>query len=858
MPDGRLKSPAPAVRFASQLHHYGQRPALITAQGTLSYEQLAAKVAAVAERLGPERRLVLLQAENTVEAVIAYLAALAGGHPLMLVPADKPAATESIRRAFDPDVILSTGPGTGEPRIDELRPGTAHELHPELALLLSTSGSTGSPKLVRLSHENVQANAASIAAYLRLTEADRAITTLPMSYCYGLSVINSHLMRGASLVLTGTSVVDPCFWELFNRHAVTSFAAVPYTFDLLERVGFEQMELPSLRYITQAGGRLAPQLVSRYARLGGERGWELFVMYGQTEATARMAYLPPELAAGQPDRIGVPIPGGSFRIEPVDGLEHGELVYRGPNVMLGYAHQPADLAAGRAIGELHTGDLARLHPDGLYEVVGRLSRFIKIAGLRLDLGRIEQLLDEMGVPAIAAGRDDRLVVAVPRETDTTVLRKVLATELGIPRGALHVTAVDELPRLENGKPDYRAVLALADPAPADPVPARAARKAQARGVRAILAEHLEVPMVRDADSFASLGGDSLSYVAASVSLEQALGTLPEDWHLRPVAELERLERAGRPAPRWRRMFAPMESSIVLRAVGIVLIVATHIGLFHWEGSAHVLLAVAGYNFARFQLGGEGAARLRRQLGSIARIALPSMAFIAVAFLLTDDYSVANLFLLNALIGPQEITTEWHFWFVEVITYLLVCMSLLLAVPAVGRVHRRLPLAYPLALTAFGLASRFQVIDLEVPNSGPALWLFAMGWAIAVARGHWQRLALSALAVASIPGCFDDPPREATLLAGVLALIWLRSIPVPLGLQRVAVWLASASLFIYLTHWLVYPPLALLHPAVAVLGSLVAGVLYWALVMRVMGWMRRRGRRGAQDPADSDRALAVRL
>ncbi|WP_434922541.1 AMP-binding protein [Glutamicibacter sp. PAEs-4] len=839
MPDRRLESPARTVQFAAQLHHYGRRPALITAQGTLSYEQLAGRVAQVVEQLGPVRRLVLLQAENTVEAIVGYLAALAGGHPLVLVPADKPAATDSIRASFDPDVLISSGPGTGLPRLDEVRAGTAHELHPDLALLLSTSGSTGSPKLVRLSHENLQANAASIAAYLRLTEADRAITTLPMSYCYGLSVINSHLLRGASLVLTGTSVVDPCFWELFNQHQVTSFAAVPYTFDLLQRIGFERMQLPSLRYITQAGGRLAPQLVSRYAQLGRDRGWELFVMYGQTEATARMAYLPPELAAGQPGRIGVPIPGGSFRIEPVEGLEHGELVYRGPNVMLGYAHQPADLAQGRENSELHTGDLARRHPDGLYEVVGRLSRFIKIAGLRLDLGRIEQLLDQLGVPAIAAGTDDRLVIAVTGANDTAMLRRVLATELGIPRGALHLTAVDELPRLENGKPDYRAVLALAEPAPADPVPAAAPRTAQARGVRAILAEHLEVPVVHDADSFASLGGDSLSYVAASVSLEQALGTLPEDWHLRPVAELEALERAGRPTPRWRRMFAPMESSIVLRAVGIVLIVATHIGLFHWEGSAHVLLAVAGYNFARFQLGGEGAARLRRQLGSIARIALPSMAFIGVAYLLTDDYSVANLFLLNALIGPQEITTQWHFWFVEVITYLLVCMSLLLAIPAVGRLHRRFPMVYPLALTAFGLASRFQVIDLEVPNSGPALWLFAMGWAIAVARGRWQRLALTALAIACIPGFFHDTPREATLLVGVLALIWLRSIPVPLGLQRVAVWLASASLFIYLTHWLVYPPLLAFHPLVAVLGSLVAGVLYWALVMRVMAWMRRR-------------------
>jgi acyl-coenzyme A synthetase/AMP-(fatty) acid ligase len=201
-----------------------------------------------------------------------------------------------------------------------------------------------------------------------------------MSYCYGLSVINSHLLRGAGLVLTDLSVVDPCFWELFRDRGATSFAAVPYTFELLERVGFADMDLPSLRYVTQAGGRLDPEKVRSYAEQGRRKGWDLFVMYGQTEATARMAYLPPALSTTAPGAIGVPVPGGEFRIEPIPGLADGELVYTGPNVMLGYAQSPADLAAGRTITELRTGDLARKHPTGVYEVVGRRSRFVKIVG----------------------------------------------------------------------------------------------------------------------------------------------------------------------------------------------------------------------------------------------------------------------------------------------------------------------------------------------------------------------------------------------------------------------------------------------------------------------------------------------
>lgn len=845
MPTLPLTAATRSVAFAAGLARFADRPAVVTDAGTLSYRQLAERVEAVADRLGSVRRLVLLAATNDVDSLVAYLAALAGGHPVILVPGDKPSAVDSIRDSFDPDVVMAAGEGDGRPRLKELRAGTRHDLHPDLALLLSTSGSTGSPKLVRLSHQNLEANAAAIAEYLRIGQSDRAVTTLPMSYCYGLSVINSHLLSGASVVLTDLSVVDPCFWELFRSTGATAFAAVPYTFELLERVGFEDMDLPTLRYVTQAGGRLAPERVQRYAQLGMERGWELFVMYGQTEATARMAYLPPALAAQNPSRIGVAVPGGSFRIDPVAGLDDGELVYTGPNVMLGYAEEPADLADGRTVNELRTGDLARQHPDGLFEVVGRRSRFIKISGLRIDLGRVEQILAGFGVESTSAGKDEHLVVAVRGDHEPDLLRKVLARELGVPRGALQMYAVEHLPRLNSGKPDYQAVLALAEPATA-PGAAQPAQKEGPQDVRTILAEQLEVPDVGTNSTFVSLGGDSLSYVATSVRLENALGALPSDWHLRTVAELER----GAPPARRRRFVAAIESSIVLRAVAIILIISTHIGLFHWEGTAHVLMAAAGYNFARFQLQGERSRRLRRQLVSIARIVVPSMALIAVGYVITDHYSIANIFLLNAMVGPQEVTPEWHFWFVEVLTYLLVCTVALLAIPPIARLERRFPLGFPLALAGAGLLTRFNIVDLDVPNTAPALWLFALGWAAAQSRTIMHRCLITAVVISCVPGFFfQDQLREMTLLVGLLVLVWMRTIPVPRILQRLTVVLAGASLYIYLTHWLVFPHLEAMHPAVAVAASLVAGVLYWALVMRVPGWVqwsanRFRGRQAA--------------
>lgn len=838
------------VSFAAELAAFGDSPAILTATGSLSYRELASRVDALALRLGPVRRLVALAAANDLDSLVAYLAALVGGHPLILLPEDKPAALDSLVAAYDPDVVLR--PDGGNTVLEERRSGTRHELHPDLALLLSTSGSTGSPKLVRLSHGNLQSNAESIAEYLGIGSTDRAVTTLPMSYCYGLSVINSHLLRGAGIVLTELSVVDPCFWELFRNRGATSFAAVPYTFELLERVGFADMDLPSLRYVTQAGGRLAPEQVRSYAEQGRRKGWDLFVMYGQTEATARMAYLPPALSATVPGAIGVPVPGGEFRIDPVPGLADGELVYTGPNVMLGYAESPADLAAGRTISELRTGDLARKHPAGVYEVVGRRSRFVKIVGLRVDLGQVERILADLGVQAASAGTDEGLVVAIEGDHDTKLLGKVLAQGLGLPRAALAIHTVDHLPRLATGKLDYPAVLALGRPQAAGAAagharPGNSGRPHATSGpdtVRRIFTETLERTDVRGADTFVSLGGDSLSYVAASVRLEQALGHLPADWHITPVHDLEPRQRS-KAGHAGRRFFAPLETGIVLRAVAIVCIVSTHVGLFTWQGTAHVLMAVAGYNFARFQLSGERLPRLRRQLTSLARVVLPSMAFIAVAYLITDRYSLANIVLLNAIVGPDAVTTQWHFWFIEVMVYIMVAMTVLLAIPWVGNVERRFPLVFPLALTGVGLLTRYDIIDPGVPNTAPALWLFALGWAVARSRNTAQRCLTSVVAILTVPGFFEDPTRELTLLSGILLLIWLRSIPVPKGLRRLTVVLASASLYAYLVHWLVYPPLAPLSPALAVAVSLGAGVGYWALSMRVMGMMssrrRRRGR-----------------
>ncbi|MDT7742127.1 MAG: hypothetical protein QOE59_1205, partial [Actinomycetota bacterium] len=397
----------PAPAFVSGLRHHGDRAALISGSGSLSYAELADRVDDAADALAGPRRLVLVNASATVPSLVGYLGALRAGHVVLLAPANDPATVASLRRHWDPDIVLGA-----DATALQARPESRHALHDDLALLMATSGSTGSPRLVRLSRASLEANAAAIADCLDIRPTDRAVTTLPLHYCYGLSIVHSNLLAGAALLLTDASVTDTGFWAEVREHRATSLHGVPHTFALLHRVGFEAMELPHLRYVTQAGGRLDPAQVRRWAELGAARGWRFVVMYGATEATARMAYLPPELATTSPEASGIAVPGGHLCIDDPDEAGVGEIVYTGPNVMLGYAHSPADLALGRTVTDLRTGDLGLMRPDGVLQVTGRRSRFVKPYGVRVDLDATESLLAGQGLVAAVTGDDTRLVFAV--------------------------------------------------------------------------------------------------------------------------------------------------------------------------------------------------------------------------------------------------------------------------------------------------------------------------------------------------------------------------------------------------------------------------------------------------------------
>jgi acyl-CoA synthetase (AMP-forming)/AMP-acid ligase II len=798
--------------FWAELPSFGDRPALITPAGTVTYAGLASRVAELVARLGTTRRLVVIEGGNDVDTVVAYLAALSGRHPAVLAPSAEAVAS------YDPDVVIRAG------SLVERRSGTAHDLHPDLALLLSTSGSTGSPKLVRLSHANLTSNTAAIVSYLQIRSADVAPTTLPLHYCFGLSVLNSHLAVGAAVLVTEESVTSADFWEAFRAAGCTTLAGVPYTFDLLDRVGFTSMDLPSLRYLTQAGGRLDPATVRRYAERGQQRGFDLIVMYGQTEATARMAYLPPDLALSCAGAVGTPVPGGSFSL-----AADGELIYSGDNVMLGYALTADDLARGRDVTELRTGDLARLRPDGLFEITGRKCRFAKVFGLRIDLERVERVLASEGLMVHCADGGDRVVVAVDVSSRPAPswLADRAAEAAGLPVGAIQLLPLNQVPRLASGKPDYQAIVDSSHEFHRIPCETRASPVDLER----LFAHILRRDHVTPDDSFVSLQGDSLSYVEMSVRLEEALGTLPANWHTTPIRDLT----TTRGKRRWGRS---LETNVLLRAIAIVLIVGSHADLFMLLGGAHVLLGVVGYNFARFFLTDSPRLdRVRHLTGSIARIAVPAMVWCALAMSWDPEVTWRNVMLVNGIIGPRGWDDSWHYWFIEAVVYTLAGLAVLLAVPGFDRLERRWPFWLPMGLAVVALLTRYDVVELRggdhIHRATVVFWLFALGWATAKATRPVHRLLISGVVVATVPGFFEQGERTVVVIVGTLLLVWLRSVRIPTFLAAPVGTLAGASLYIYLSHWQIYPYVERGgHYLLATVVSLAAGTVLWALVTRL--------------------------
>lgn len=458
--------------------HPDEATALLQGNRQVSYGELAALSDDAAAILPARRTLGFLAMPNRIDAIALYLGALRSGRhvPLLLQVSMAPTLRNDLIAHYQPDwVALPTATlapagytalGTTQPDVElvlYLRDGGADVPPPNehLALLLNTSGSTGSSKLVRHSAAAIAANAASIVEYLGLKACDRAITTLPLAYSFGMSILNSHLLVGASLVLTDHTLVNREFWELARTSCITSLSGVPANFEMLRRLDLARQGLTSLRMLTQAGGRLRDDLIRHFTTVAQQLQLSFFVMYGQTEAAPRISFVPPERLEEKVGSIGVAVPGGELTVDD----DTGELVYRGPNVMLGYARQRTDLALGDTRqGVLRTGDLARLDSDGYAWLIGRIKRFVKVSGSRINLDEVEAMLSrELDGQFACSGTDDDLVVFTTGGSilDAGTIRQFVANRYKLLAAHVRAQTLNGLPLLGTGKIDYVALRELA-------------------------------------------------------------------------------------------------------------------------------------------------------------------------------------------------------------------------------------------------------------------------------------------------------------------------------------------------------------------------------------------------------------
>jgi long-chain acyl-CoA synthetase len=461
------------LTYFGALNEFGDNIVAIEPNGReYTYRTLTDDCDRFMENLDKDKKnLIIILCKNCLETLVGYIGSLKSNSTAILLPGTiDENSLKNIIDLYKPDYIWRPANkerpvyAFGDYALEKPESIFEKKIYPDLSLLLSTSGSTGSPKMVRLTASNLDENAKSISEYLKLGDSERPITTLPMHYSYGLSIINSHLRVGATIVLTNDSLVSRPFWDTFHKFRATSIAGVPYNYEILRRIKFFDMDLGSLKTMTQAGGKLTPRYALEFAEFAENKGIDFFIMYGQTEATARISYLPPEKAVEKYKSIGIPIPGGEINLIDDSGnmirdsYVQGELVYKGPNVMLGYATSVDDIAKGDELnGILKTGDIAQFDNEGYFYVTGRKKRFIKIYGNRVNLDEVEHFLKGQGFNAVCGGKDDLMNIGITDKGKADEVKKIISGKYGFHPGSYKVMEIEEIQKSVSGKVLYEKI-----------------------------------------------------------------------------------------------------------------------------------------------------------------------------------------------------------------------------------------------------------------------------------------------------------------------------------------------------------------------------------------------------------------
>lgn len=327
-------------------------------------------------------------------------------------------------------------------------------IHPEIKILLSTSGTTGIPKLVKLSDENLYQNAISILRYMPILESDVVPLNVPINFVYGFSIFTTNCMRAGRIVCSDKDIMQKAFWEEMEEYGYSTLGGVPFLYENLNRIGFFRKDSPSLRYFTHTGGVINEALRKTIFSYCHEFEKDFFAQYGQTEAGGRMAYLTTDGLLEEETSIGTPVHGGDFSIDS----DTDELLFSHSSIFGGYANTLEDLATYEQPAVLHTGDTARKGQNGIYYITGRIKRIMKLFGIRLNLDEVESILKNelKGNTFVCLNSNDKKIIVLydNQDIDPQVITEIIKNKLRINPLYVRTEPIESFPLSQNGKINY--------------------------------------------------------------------------------------------------------------------------------------------------------------------------------------------------------------------------------------------------------------------------------------------------------------------------------------------------------------------------------------------------------------------
>lgn len=418
-------------------------------------------------------QLILIVADNTISFFQIYFYALKKGVPQILIDRNTSANNiKKIIKIYKPNCIFLKKENLPKNNFSIFTNFKDYQIcnyskkriniNKNLAILLSTSGSTGSSKFVKLSYENIFSNAINIAKYLKIKNSHTTITTMLPSYSYGLSIINSHFISGAKIIINNDTFFSKEFWTKLNFFKVNSFGGVPFQYQILKKLKFDKFDLKYIKYLTQAGGSLNKEDLKYFLTVCKKKKIDFIQMYGQTEASPRISYLPFFKAANKIGSIGKAIPGGRMYLKKKKKEKIGEIIYKGKNVFMGYSLSFKDLNNRiKKNRVLNTGDFAWKDDQGYYYIIGRKDKFVKLAGLRVNLEEIKSQLKDENISIELLQKNNKVCIFTKFGTSEKKILETIFLRFKLNRSFFKVYKIQDFPKNIRNKIDYKQLIKYA-------------------------------------------------------------------------------------------------------------------------------------------------------------------------------------------------------------------------------------------------------------------------------------------------------------------------------------------------------------------------------------------------------------